>query len=136
LADYRDHYDEIRASGANLVAVSVDPPQTSEAVRRELQLPFMTLCDTERRVVREWGIYNPHERGGIAKPAVFIINADRSVRYTSVHGVSSRTPASEVVRLLQGTAETPQPAWRKRYIPAPADFFRAIRNSIRFRPSH
>jgi peroxiredoxin len=136
LADYRDHYDKIRVSGANLVAVSVDSPETSEAVRRDLRLPFMILCDTARRVVRDWDIYNPRERGGVAKPAVFILDPGRTVRYASVDGVSSRTPGSEIVRLLPATAETP-PARRKHYTPTPADFFRAIRNSIRFRrPSH
>jgi peroxiredoxin len=133
LADYRDHYDEIRACGADLVAASVDPPQASEAVRRDLRLPFMILCDTARRVVREWDIYNPGERGGIARPAVFIINSDRVVRYASVDGVSSRVAPPEIVRLLQATAEPPA-ARRKHYIPTPADFFRAIRNSIRSRP--
>jgi peroxiredoxin len=61
LADYRDHYGEIRASGADVVAVSVDPQEASEAVRWDLRLPFMILCE-------EWGIHNPRERGGIAKP--------------------------------------------------------------------
>jgi peroxiredoxin len=134
LADYRDRYDEIRRTGADLAGVSVDPPEASEAMRRDLRLPFMVLSDTARRVVREWGIYNPGERGGIAKPAVFIIDPGRLVRYASVEGVSSRTPASEIVRLLSARAET-TPARRKHYIPTPADFFRAIRNSIRRRPS-
>lgn len=31
-------------------AVSADPPAKSEALRRELRLPFPILCDTERRV--------------------------------------------------------------------------------------
>lgn len=133
MADYRDHYGEIRDCGADVVAVSVDPPEASEAVRRDLRLPFMILCDTERRVVREWGVYNPRERGGIAKPAVFIIDPNRIVRYVSVDGVSSRTAPPEIVRFLQATAATP-PARRKRYIPTPADFFRAVRNSVRYRP--
>jgi len=101
LADYRDHYDEIRAYGSNLAAVSVDPPQTSEAVRRDLRLPFKILCDTARRVVRQWDIYNSRERGGIAKPAVFIIDPGRTVRYASVDGVSSRVAPPEIVRLCK-----------------------------------
>ena len=132
MADYRDHYDEIRASGADLVAVSVDPPEASEAVRRDLRLPFMILCDTARRVVQEWDIYNPRERGGIAKPAVFIINFDHTVRYASVDGVSSRIAPPEIVRLL-ATPET-RPTRRKHYIPTPADFLRGIWSAIRFRP--
>jgi peroxiredoxin len=133
LADYRDHYHEIRASGASLVAVSVDPPEASEAMRSELRLLFPILCDTARRMIQEWDIYNPRERGGIARPAVFIINSDRTVRYASVDGISNRTPAAEILGLLPATAET-SAARRKHYIPTPADFFRGIRNAIRFRP--
>src|SRR5260370_67525 len=55
LADYRERYLEIRSAGADVVAVSVDAPDKSEALRVRLSLPFAILCDTERRVVREWG---------------------------------------------------------------------------------
>jgi peroxiredoxin len=129
LADYRDHYAEIRAAGAEVVAVSVDPSAKSEAVRRELTLPFPILCDTERRVIKDWNIYNPKERGGIAKPAVFVIDRDRTVRYSKIDHVATRIPASEIVRIL-GSAQQRE-AQRKVYIPRPSDCFRAIRNMIR-----
>jgi hypothetical protein len=45
-------------------------------------------------------------------------------------GVASRTPAVELLRLLQGTRKA-QSLRRKVYIPQLADWFRAIRNSIR-----
>ncbi len=111
------------------MAVSVDPPIKSEAVRRELQLPFPILCDTERRVIKDWGIYNPKERGGIAKPAVFVIDRDRTVQYAKVDGLATRVPASGIVRILCGAAE--HEAQRKVYIPRVSDFLRAIRNMIR-----
>jgi peroxiredoxin len=130
LADYREHYKYIRAAGASLIAVSVDAPEKSDALRHELHLPFPILCDTERRTVKEWGIYNSREKGGIAKPAVFIINRDRMVHYISVDSVATRVPASEIVRVLQTTAE-PQPVRRRVYIPLLAEWRRAIRNSIR-----
>jgi peroxiredoxin len=131
LADYREHYDEIRAAGGSVAAISVDPPEKSEAVRQELRLPFPILCDTQRRVVQQWDIYNAREKGGIAKPAVFIINRDRSVRYRSVDTTSVRVPASKIVRILQ-TKEEARPARRKLYFPRFADFIRAIRNVARF----
>jgi peroxiredoxin len=81
LADYREHYPEIRSAGASLVAVSVDSCESSEALRTQLSLPFPILCDTERRVVKDWDIYNSRERGGIAKPAVFVIDPNQVVRY-------------------------------------------------------
>lgn len=112
-----------------MVAGSVDPPAKSEALRRELRLPFPTLCDTERRVIKDWGIYNPKERGGIAKPALFVIDRDRTVQYSKIDHVATRVPASEIVRILRGTGQ--REAQRKVYIPHLGDFFRAIRNMLR-----
>jgi peroxiredoxin len=129
LADYRDHYAEIRAAGADVVAVSVDPPIKSKALRRELRLPFLILSDAERRVIKDWGIYNPNERGGIAKPAVFVIGRDRTVQYSKIDDVATRVPASEIVRILRGTGR--REAQRRVYIPRLSDFLRAIRNMLR-----
>ncbi len=130
MADYREHDKEIRAAGASLLAVSVDAPEKSEALRLELHLPFPILCDTERRVVKDWAIYDPRENGGIAKPAVFVINRDRMVRYGAVDTVATRVPASEIVRVLQTTAEA-QRVRRRVHIPLLAEWLRAIRNRIR-----
>lgn len=127
MADYRDHYAEIRTTWASVVAVSVDPPAKSEALRRELRLPFPILCDTERRIIQDWDIYNPREKGGIAKPAVFVIDRDRTVRHSEVDHVVARVSASAILRIL-GAGAAEQPIRRKIYIPHIRDFFRAIRN--------
>jgi peroxiredoxin len=127
LVDYRQHYPQIRATGASVVAVSVDAPDKSEALRHGLGLPFPILCDTQRHVIREWDIYNPRERGGIAKPAVFVVERDRSVGFASVDGVATRVPAPEIVRILQAVGEG-QPVRRAVYVPRLGEWFRAIRN--------
>lgn len=131
MADYREHDAAIRAAGARLVAISVDAPEKSQAVRDELRLPFTILCDTQRTVVREWGVYNAREKGGIAKPAVFIIDPGRIVRCVSVDEVASRVPASEIVRALGAGNQISAPP-RRAVIPRPGNFFSATRNSIRF----
>ena len=98
----------------------MDAPDESEALRVHLSLPFPILCDTERRVVRDWDIYNSGEKGGIAKPAVFTIDPSRVVRYVSVDAVVRRVPAAEIVSLLQIAAES-QPVRREftsRYYPS------------------
>ncbi len=130
MAEYREHYEAICAARASLVAVSVDAPEKSEAVRQQLQLPFPILSDVGRRVVQEWGIYNPREKGGIAKPAVLILAADGTVGFGSVDEVIVRVPAADIVRMLQEHDDT-KPARRKRLIPSPATFFHAVRNSLR-----
>ena len=92
------------------------PHKIGEALRVDLALPFPILCDTERRVVRDWGIYNSGERGGIAKPAVFIIDPSHVVRYASVDAVVRRVPAAAMVSLLQNAAEG-QPVRRTVHVP-------------------
>jgi peroxiredoxin len=129
LADYREHYLEIRSAGASVVAVSVDAPDKSEALRGHLSLPFPILCDTERRVVRDWGIYNSREKGGIAKPAVFIIDPSHVVRFAAVDAVVRRVPAAEIVSSLQNAANA-QPVRRRVYVPLFSDWISAIRNLI------
>jgi peroxiredoxin len=64
---------ELMLEGGGVAVVSVDSPERSEALRVDRCLPFPMLCDTERRVVREWGVCNTGERGGLARPAVFVM---------------------------------------------------------------
>jgi peroxiredoxin len=130
LAEYRDLYSSFRAAGANVVAISVDAPQNSEALRQDLHLPFPLLSDPQRRVVRQWDICNARERGGIAKPAVFILSPDRIVRFASVDQVASRVPAAEILRRSSEPHSDPG-AHRKKLIPGPKTFFRAISNNIK-----
>lgn len=130
MADYREHYPEIRKCGAEVAAVSVDAVKNSQAVARDLHLPFPILCDIDRRAVRDWNVFNPEEKGGIAKPAVFLIDRDHTVRFATVDSVATRVPAEEVLRLLR-EASAAGPARRKLYIPRFGDWFRVIRNRIR-----
>ncbi len=127
MADYRDHYAEIRAGGADVVAVSVDRPEQSERLRSELALPFTILSDADRHVVKEWDIFNPREHGGIAKPAVFVIDADRSVPFASVDSVRKRIPAAKIAEILR-TRSFDGGAKRESTAPRLYDFMRAMRN--------
>jgi peroxiredoxin len=108
----------------------VETPGKSEALRVHLSLPFPILCDTEGRVVRDWGVYNSQDRGGIAKPAVFIVDPSRVVRYAAVDSVATRVPAAEIVSLLQNPDKA-QPIRRRVHVPLFSDWMTAIRNGIR-----
>jgi peroxiredoxin len=131
LADYRNCEAEIRSKGAKLVAISVDSPEKSQAVREELHLNFPILCDAQRQVVREWGVYNAREKGGIAKPAVFIIDPGRSVRYASVDEIASRVRASDIASLL-AAHDGAIVVHRHPLVPGPRTWVRAVRNSIHY----
>ncbi|MDE3170373.1 MAG: peroxiredoxin family protein [Acidobacteriota bacterium] len=131
MAEYREHEKAFEAAGAKLAAISVDSPEKSQAVRDELRLKFPVLCDTHRRVVREWGVYNAREKGGIAKPAIFVLNPARVVRFVSVDEIASRIPASEIVRILFNPDRIVEPH-RRRVVPHPGNFWRAVSNAIHF----
>jgi peroxiredoxin len=130
LAEYRDRYPEIRSAGASLAAVSVDAPDRSEALRVHFSLPFPILCDTEHRVVQDWGIYNSAEKGGIAKPAVFLIDPGHVIRYAAIDSVVKRVPAAEMLAVLQ-SASAAQPVRRRLHVPRFSECKIAIRNLIR-----
>ena len=130
MADYQKHYQEIQAAGASVAAVSVDAPDASNPLRAHLSLTFPILCDTERRVVREWDLYNPVEKGGIAKPAAFIIDQDRMVRFGAVDTVGRRIAATQILDLLRTAGNAP-PLRRRILVPRFSDWLSAIRNAMR-----
>ena len=83
-------YPAIRATGADVAALSVDSAERSAALRDQLTLPFPILGDVTRAVVQAWDLYNPREMGGIAVPAVFVIDPDLRVRWRSVDSTRKR----------------------------------------------
>lgn len=116
-----------------MVAIAVDPSEKAEAVRRELHLPFPILCDTSREVVQQWKIFNEREKGGIARPAVFVVDRDLTVRFQSVDTDAARVPARTVLLFLrEGMPESAIPPHRRLTIPRLVDWLRAVRNALRF----
>lgn len=79
------HYASIAEQGVALYAVSVDPPEASEALRRRLGVDFTFLSDPQGQVLDQLGI---HQRGGridgadIAYPAQVLVDRDGVVRWT------------------------------------------------------
>lgn len=131
MAEYAEDYPEFRRAGAELAAIAVDPPVAAEAVRAQLRLPFPILCDTERRVARDWGVLDEKEKGGIARPAVFLVGHARRVIFRSLDSERKRVSAAALLSLLRSAlagAAVP----RKAYWPRAGDWWRAVVNTIRF----
>lgn len=45
---------------------------------------YQILSDSERKVIRSYGVLNAKEHNGIAHPAVFIIDKEGHIRYMYV----------------------------------------------------
>jgi peroxiredoxin len=137
LAEFRDLFDEFRTLGVQIAALAVDPPEQSDRVRRQYQLPFPILCDTEKAVVRAWGLFNAEEKGGIAVPAALLIGRDRRIQMAMVEGIATRVRAAELLASLAANAAansaegTRSNTQRQRVIfPSLVDIGRAIWNTL------
>jgi hypothetical protein len=104
LADYRDRTDAFLRAGYRVAALSVDEPQRTEHLRRALSVSFPIWCDVERQVVRDWDLFNPREKGGIAVPATFVLDGERRVRLSSIEDVRHRADADEVLACVRTQA--------------------------------
>ena len=133
MADYSQHFEEFRAAGAELVAISVDDAARSEPVRQELGLKFPLLCDTSREVVKAYDLFNRAEKGGIAFPAAFVIDRDRVVKFRALEEVASRVNVEELLAFVSelGRGAETATAPRKRGVWPGAMFVRATMNALR-----
>ena len=106
----------------------MDDAARSQAVRAQLGLDFTVLCDPARSVVRAWDLYNPREMGGIAVPAVFVIDRNRRVRYRSIDSTRARVDTQGVLGFLRDASrDAPRVNVRATF----GDFGRAIANALR-----
>ena len=138
MAEFRDLSDDFRGLGVQIAALAVDSPERSDRVRRQYELPFPILCDTQKEVVRAWGLFNAEEKGGIAVPAVLLLGRDRRIRSIMIEGVATRVHAADLLKFLRSypvsansADDMPSNTQRQRVIfPSLVDFGRAIWNSI------
>lgn len=134
MAEYRDRFIELTTLGLGLVAVSVDEPGRSRALEEQLKLPFELLSDADREVVQAYGIFNREEKGGIAYPATFVLDRDRTVRFRSLDRTVARVdPAALFAFLRNGLSSASSEATAKRpIIPRFADLRRMMANALRY----
>lgn len=138
MAEFRDVYDDFRSLGIQIAALAVDSPEKSERVRRQYELPFPILCDTQKEVVRAWGLFNAEEKGGIAVPASVLVARDRRIRLMMVEGVATRVRAADLLEFFRAhpipansADDMASNAPRQRVsFPSLVDVGRAIRNSL------
>ena len=132
MAEWRDRSEDLRAAGAAVIAISVDDAARSEALRREMKLPFSILCDTRREAVNAFGLLNGREMGGIAYAAVFVIGPGRMVRFRALEDTHVRVDTRDVVALVRALNEGREGApLRPRRIRPGAMFLRAAMNALR-----
>lgn len=99
------NYDKFKATGAEIFAISVDPPEKSREMAEKLKLTFTVLSDPEHRVIDRYGILDPG--GKISIASVFIVDKKGIVRWSYVTDDYKVRPLDETI--LAELAKIKQP---------------------------
>lgn len=81
----RDLYPQIRSAGLRVVGISPQSPDSHRAFREKYHLPFTLLSDTDRCVVRMYGVRGPFGIG--VRRATFLIDASGHIQNTVASGL-------------------------------------------------
>ena len=88
LLAYANIYNRLEMIGADMAAISVDPPEAQCRLKRRLGLPFPMLSDADFSVSQTYGIYESDETDEgpqpHGEPAVFLIDGDGNIAYSQV----------------------------------------------------
>ena len=81
----RDHYEELRSRGYEVVGVSVDSEKSHQNFIARHQLPFRLVADVEKRLVEEFGVWAEKSMYGRkymgTLRSTFIIDTDGTITH-------------------------------------------------------
>lgn len=132
MADYAKLYDDFRKARTEVAAISVDPPERSAGLRKDLGIQFPILSDSDRATITEWGLLNANEKGGIAIPTTFLIDYGRKVRAAKVEEMMTRIEPRAMLNIVRSIPGPNLSMPRARGVNPAAMFLRAMANGFRF----
>lgn len=98
----RDHYDELRQAGYEVVGVSVDDGKSHLKFIEKHALPFTLIADTEKQLVETFGVWAEKSMYGRkymgTLRTTFIIGADGTVeRIIPPKQIKTKTHAEQIL---------------------------------------
>jgi len=97
----RDDYERFTGHGAEVLAISAESPQRSEAYLRSHPLPYPTLVDAEHEVFDAYDVTSRMISLG-QRPGLFVIDGDGVVRFEEVGAQQYNIPPNEqVLKVLE-----------------------------------
>jgi peroxiredoxin Q/BCP len=89
------NYEKYKSAGAEILAISVDPPDKNRELTDRLKLPFPVLSDAGHKVIDTYDILDPG--GKISRAAVFVLDKKGIVRWTYLSDDYKVRPLDDVV---------------------------------------
>ncbi len=82
LCGYRDDFSRFLDADTEVVAISTDTQEESNAFRKEYEMPFYVLGDEERAAVEAYGVpLIERDENAFAARAVYLIDKEGRIRY-------------------------------------------------------
>jgi peroxiredoxin len=92
----RDDYERFTAHGAEVLVISAESPERSEAYLRSHPLPYPTLVDADHTVFDAYDVTSRLISLG-QRPALFVVDAEGAVRFEEVGAQQYNIPPNEKV---------------------------------------
>ncbi len=93
------NYANIRAAGAELIAISSDDEGDTKKTVQGSGLEFPVLSDKDRDVINAYNVVDVGNKR-IARPAAYIVQKDGTVAWKSLNGVAVRVPTAQILTEL------------------------------------
>lgn len=94
IKDLKQHYQEIRDKGAELLMISSTDPVQSEQVVSDLGLPFPFLYDPDCTTFRRYGA---GQALGAPLPAQYIVNREGRITYKHLFSFIDRNASTDTI---------------------------------------
>ena len=103
----RDHYEELKALGYEIVGVSPDPPSRHIKFIEKYNLPFPLISDTDHSIAKKYGVWGlkkfmGREYMGVHR-TTFIIDENGIIRHV-ITKVKTKEHAEQILQLVKSDA--------------------------------
>lgn len=96
---FRDRSGEIRALGANIIGISIDPADTQCHFAEQHTLGFPLVADSDGRITRAWGA--KHALMNMAKRITFVVDPDGRIAARFHHELRFGKHVDDVIDFLK-----------------------------------
>ncbi len=101
--ELQERYAEFLASGAQVIAISVDDEFDAARMAERYALQFPVLHDSNADVARAWGIFNLLD-DGVSAPAAYVFDAEGNLfAYRIAEDIADRPTAAELLATVRAT---------------------------------
>ena len=92
-------YEDIRAEGAALIAISADPLTIVDSTQQSLEITYPLLVDENKKVIAAYNVIDPSDPD-IARPATYIINQEGRVASKFLDDLGGRVGPDHILAEL------------------------------------